>query len=155
MPNITSREERLNKTLGKRSQIMQRGLPLATDLGLEISPNWAPLITPTECKDIHYCDILDDQELTQRDKDNPDRVDSHLEVMPLTYILKEGLTIAECAPPQTKYGYIVSSHVLEHVPDFLGMLYQQRNVLKDGGTIAFVLPNFKGSGEYFRESLIK
>lgn len=144
-------EERL-QFLGNRRATIQKGLKLS-GVGLEISPNWAPLVTKNEAN-VHYCDLLTYEELCEREKDNPGRIDNGLEVMPLDFTLKEGSTIAERAPAGVKYDFICSSHVMEHVPDFLGFLYEQRDVLTNDGIIAFVLPNSKGSGEYFRNLTI-
>lgn len=140
---------RLNQTFGRRRQIIQRGLPLAQGLGLEISPNWVPLVTPLEGP-MHYCDILSDDELQARDGKDAERIRMNLPLVPLTFQLKEGKRMREVAPAGVKYDYIISSHVLEHVPDFLGILEQQRELLADNGTIAFVLPCSKGTAEYFR-----
>lgn len=141
-------EQRL-EFVGRRRRIIQEGLPLSTGLGLEISPLFAPLVTKNEAN-VLYCDSVDYATLCEREKHNPCLLELGLEVLPLDFVWTPGRLLSECSPSSHRYDYIVSSHVLEHVPDFLGYLYQSRAVLKDDGIIAFVLPNAKGSGEYFR-----
>lgn len=134
-----------------RRNIIKSLLPnSSTTIGLEIAPNFAPLITKTE-RNILYCDYLTYDELVEREKNNQPRIDCGLTVQKLDFIWKSGKELKECSPIN-HYDFIISSHVLEHVPDFLGYLYQMRSVLKDDGVIAFVLPDIKGSGEYFRRT---
>ncbi len=40
-----------------------------------------------------------------------------------------------------RFGYVVASHVMEHVPDMIGWLWQVWSVLEDGGVLALALPH--------------
>lgn len=43
--------------------------------------------------------------------------------------------------PKMKVDYVVSSHCLEHLPDWVGALDKWREVLHDGGLLALYLPH--------------
>lgn len=154
MPPETSRipttEERLSALgLDDRRRMVHRLLPLDAGCGLEIAPNWAPVVTKSE-GDVLYCDYLTYEQLLEREKTNPGRIQHGLRVQRLDFIWEIGKTLQESAGPAAPFDYVVSCHVFEHVPNFLEYLYQVRAVLKDDGVIAMVLPDAKGSGEYFR-----
>jgi SAM-dependent methyltransferase len=137
--------------LGHRRDTLQSYLPISNGVGLEVAPNWAPIVTKAE-SDVLYCDYLTYDELVSRELTNIGRINHGLWVQRLDFVWEAGKALEACAPPGAKFDYIVSSHVLEHVPDFLGYLYQMRTVLRDSGVIAFALPDIRGSGEYFRRA---
>ena len=142
-------EQRLSALgLGDRRRMIHRYLPLENGVGLEIAPNWAPVVTKSE-GDVLYCDYLTYDQLLEREKTNPARIQHGLKVQRLDFIWQLGKTLQECAG-DTKFDYVVSCHVFEHVPNFLEYLYQARAILKDDGVIAMILPDIRGSGEYFR-----
>lgn len=143
-------EERLSALgLDDRRRMVHRLLPLETGCGLEIAPNWAPVVTKSE-GDVLYCDYLTYEQLLERERTNPGRIQHGLRVQRLDFIWEIGKTLQECAGTAAPFDYVVSCHVFEHVPNFLEYLYQVRAVVKDDGVIAMVLPDAKGSGEYFR-----
>lgn len=143
-------EERLSALgLDGRRRMVHRLLPLETGCGLEIAPNWAPVVTKSE-GDVLYCDYLTYEQLLERERSNPGRIQHGLRVQRLDFIWEIGKTLQECAGTAAPFDYVVSCHVFEHVPNFLEYLYQVRAVVKDDGVIAMVLPDAKGSGEYFR-----
>lgn len=143
-------EERLSALgLDGRRRMVHSLLPLETGCGLEIAPNWAPVVTKSE-GDVLYCDYLTYEQLLERERTNPGRIQHGLRVQRLDFIWEIGKTLQECAGAAAPFDYVVSCHVFEHVPNFLEYLYQVRAVVKDDGVIAMVLPDCKGSGEYFR-----
>ncbi len=116
---------------------------------LEIAPNWAPLLIKQETN-VDYCDRIGFDELVEREKNNEGMLEKGLNVQPLDFIWADGLRLKDCVQKDCTYDVIVSSHVVEHVPNFLDWLYQQREVLKDDGVILLVIPNAMESGEYIR-----
>ena len=115
--------------------------------GLEISPLFAPLILKDE-GDVMYCDYIDYESLKNRENNNQGRIDCGLEVQPIDFVWTPEKALKDCT--NVKFDYIVSSHVLEHVPNFIGYIHEMKSVLKDDGIIAFVIPCSKGGGEYYR-----
>ncbi|MCY7273284.1 MAG: class I SAM-dependent methyltransferase [Phormidesmis sp. CAN_BIN44] len=37
--------------------------------------------------------------------------------------------------------YVIASHVIEHVPDFIGWLSEVRGILKPGGILSLAIPD--------------
>lgn len=136
--------------IGERRRLMHQHCCVSpSKLGLEISPNWAPLVLRNEAH-VVYCDRLTTEQLVEREKGNSSRIHYGAEVEDMDFIWKDGTKLASYFSPHEKFDFIVSSHVLEHVPNFIGFIDQQRAILKDDGYIGFVLPDVRRSGEYFR-----
>jgi SAM-dependent methyltransferase len=118
---------------------------------LEISPNFAPLVVSDDLLpsgQITYCDRMPTSWLRNREKDNTSRLKFDLEVMSNNFEWTPGVKLNECA--NTKFDYVISSHVVEHVPDFLGHMIEISSVLESDGKYVFVIPNGRGTGEFFR-----
>ena len=148
-PHLTLEQRLAALGLGERRRIVHGLVPLDAECGLEIAPNWAPLVTKSE-SNVLYCDYLSYEQLLEREKENPGRMQYGLRVQRLDFQWAVGRTLKESLPEPLLFDYVVSSHVLEHVPNFLEYLYQIREVTRDEGTIAFVLPDIRGSGEFYR-----
>jgi len=92
-------EERLSALgLDGRRRMVHRLLPLETGSGLEIAPNWAPVVTKSE-GDVLYCDYLTYDQLLERERTNPGRIQHGLRVQRLDFIWEIGKTLQECAGP--------------------------------------------------------
>ena len=118
---------------------------------LEISPNWAPLVLSEDLEPggtITYCDRMPTNWLENREKDNPLRAKFDLPVMTSNFDWTPGLKLGDCT--ELRFDYVISSHVVEHVPDLLGHMIEVSNVLKPQGKYTFVIPNGRGTGEYFK-----
>jgi hypothetical protein len=50
-------------------------------------------------------------------------------------------SLLECVGGQRAYDYLITSHVIEHVPDVFGWLGEIASVLRDGGLALFVVPD--------------
>ena len=94
--------------------------------GLEISPLFAPLILKDE-GDVMYCDYIDYESLKNRENNNQGRIDCGLEVQPIDFVWPPEKALKDCT--NVKFDYIVSSHVLEHVPNFIGYIHEMKSVL--------------------------
>jgi SAM-dependent methyltransferase len=136
--------------MSDRVQKVQGMLSLEKQI-LEISPNWAPLVISSDLfgdGEIDYCDRMPTEWLTEREKTNPGRVAYDLKVMENNFVWTPGKKLNSCTAK--KYDYVISSHVVEHVPDLLGHFIEVASVLKPDGEYVLVIPNGRGTGEYFR-----
>jgi hypothetical protein len=50
-------------------------------------------------------------------------------------------SLLDCVGGQRTYGYVLASHVIEHVPDVFGWLGEIASVLADGGLAVFFVPD--------------
>ena len=58
----------------------------------------------------------------------------------IDYVLERGKTLAEHAPGET-FDWVTSSHVIEHIPDFLGHLKEVEEVLTPSGVYGLIVPD--------------
>lgn len=139
----------LNFIAPRRRLIAERCAVMPLKHGLEISPNFAPLVVRGEAKMV-YCDRLSTAELQSREKDNQGRLALGVEVEEMDFVWEDGKALDSYFDADETFDFVVSSHVMEHVPNFLGFLAQQFRVCKVDGVVCFVLPDVRLTGEYFR-----
>jgi predicted SAM-dependent methyltransferase len=104
--------------------------------GVEYGPMDRPLVPKPEYS-VSYLDYADRAFLAEKFRSNPNR---NVELIPEMDIVTGGKLITEFVP-ESSLDYIVASHVMEHVPDFLGWLESSLCVLKGGGRIAVAYPD--------------
>ena len=105
--------------------------------GLEISPSINPMLYKGDGYDLEYIDALTTQELTARAQRNG--VD--LKRIPdVDHVHDFSQSIASCVGNKT-FDFVVSSHVIEHVPDIVGHFQEVKEVLNNGGVYAFLAPD--------------
>ncbi len=115
---------------------------------LEISPCFYPLLDLDHHIQLMRCDRVPYSEIIEREAGNQFRKDLDLEVVPLDFVWKDGVPLKDCAP--TKFDLIVSSHVMEHVPNWINWLWNHYEVLNTGGQVRMILPDAQLSGEFIR-----
>jgi SAM-dependent methyltransferase len=120
-----------------RSAAVKARIPLSVGHGLEISPGAAPLVRKSE-GNITYCD-----------KFAPSPNDNRAQV-PIDLVLGPRL-IHEAFPPDS-FDYIVTSHVIEHVPDFIQLLKSVSVLLRPGGVMVSFLPDRRFTLDVLREN---
>ncbi len=104
--------------------------------GIEYGPLHAGLLRKPHY-DVSYVDYADRAYLVAHYANDPN-VDVSL--IPEIDIVTGGKLISEFLPKES-IDYIVASHVMEHVPDLLGWLESNLQVLKPGGRIAVAFPD--------------
>lgn len=124
-----------NMKLTPRAQMITARINLAGQ-GVEYGPLRARLI-PKPGYDVLYVDYADREYLMKHYAKNP-AVDVSL--IPEIDIVTGGRSLSEFLG-EMSIDYVVASHVMEHVPDFLGWLESNLKLLRVGGRIAVAFPD--------------
>jgi SAM-dependent methyltransferase len=121
-------------------------IDVRTETGLEVGALVSPIVTP-DMGNIRYIDHATTEELQAKYAHDPN-VDIH-KIVKVDYVWgKEGLP--ELVGQDAPFDYLVASHVIEHVPDFIGWLKEVHAVLKVGGTLSLVIPDKRYCFDYYR-----
>jgi SAM-dependent methyltransferase len=150
MSDEPSRPPRTKRDLGPEAQIAARkarrerflGLFDFTEgHGLEIGPLDAALSDP-DIDDVRYVDLYDTAGVRAHYADNVNVIP---ELIPeIDYALVDGertRSLAEAAAPGAPYDWVIASHVIEHVPDYIGWLKQIAEVTANGGALVLAIPD--------------
>jgi len=105
--------------------------------GLEVSPDMNPIVRTTSNVSMEYLDVCSTQELRDRALD---RGRALSDVPDIDYHLEYHRPISECVKGN-KYDFVVSSHVIEHIPNLIGHFEQVNDVLVPNGLYAFLVPD--------------
>lgn len=117
-------------------------------IGLEIGPSLRPCAPKKEGYQVEIVDHLSKEELTEKyramglDTSRIEEVD---------YIWK-GQSYTEVTGKNKYYDYVIASHVIEHVPDFVGFLEDCANMLKMDGILSLAVPDKRFTLDHFRMS---
>lgn len=103
---------------------------------LEIGPLDRPLVPRSGANQVKYADVMSVEELKAYVANNPRRDVN--KIVPLDYVLA-GRPVAEVI--KESFDVVITSHVLEHVPDFLGYLRDIAALLNPGGLLYADLPD--------------
>jgi SAM-dependent methyltransferase len=96
--------------------------------GIEIGACHQPIPLPPDIR-IQYVDRLSQEALTQAYRNSP---------TPLNHVVDDGETLLKFR--DSSQHFVLTSHVLEHAKDPIGMLETWMRVLKPGGIIAAAVP---------------
>ncbi|TNM42033.1 methyltransferase domain-containing protein [Nocardioides albidus] len=109
--------------------------------GLEIGP-LDSAISDKSVDDVSYVDIFDNAGLRAHYGDDPNvLVDLIPEVDFPHYVDGTFRDLATAAAPGAPYDWVIASHVIEHVPDFVGWLDQIARLTVDGGALLLAVPD--------------
>lgn len=120
-----------------RREIIHRMVD-TTGLGLEIGPSHAPVFPKSAGYRVETLDYTDADGLRAKYRDDPTVDLSRIE--PVDYV-SDGRAPADVIPHRDRYDYIFSSHVIEHVTDFVGYLQGCEALLKPGGVAVLAVPD--------------
>ena len=110
---------------------------LSKHLCLEIAPLCSPILPPSH-KNSRYLDIFSREELQAKFKDfNTVDVNS---IINIHYVQKNNKPYKEIVG-QDRFGLIIASHVIEHVPNLIGWLNNIDSILLDGGIVQLAIPD--------------
>lgn len=113
--------------------------------GLEIGPLDKPMATK-EKFNVKYVDHLTQSQLKEKYSNNEFvnlkniiEVDFVTNNKPLTEIIKNEV-----------FDFIIASHVIEHIPDFIGFINQCLTLLRQGGILSIIAPDKRYSFDIYR-----
>ena len=109
----------------------------ASGKGLEIGASHNPLMPKAAGFDVEVLDHLDAGALRRKYADAGVDVSAVEEV---DYV-GDGRPMTEVIGDRQRYDWIVASHVIEHVPDFVGFLVDCEALLKPGGSLVLAVPD--------------
>lgn len=131
----------LNKPASLDPQALRRmritaGIDPASS-GIEYGPLHRTIMLRSICKNVRYVDYKSRDELVAHYMKDPN-VDVSL--IPEIDIVTGGALISAFVPDDS-IDFVIASHVLEHVPDFIGWLETNLRLLRSGGRIALAYPD--------------
>jgi glycosyltransferase involved in cell wall biosynthesis len=115
-------------------------------LGLEIGPSHNPIAPKKAGYNVHVLDHATAEELRVKYADHPVNLENIEEVD----FVWRGEPLAELIGRERCYDWIVASHVIEHVTDFVGFLNQCEKLLAPDGVISLVVPDKRYCFDYYR-----
>ncbi|MBW4463964.1 MAG: methyltransferase domain-containing protein [Pegethrix bostrychoides GSE-TBD4-15B] len=118
----------------------------ATQTGLEIGALSKPIVT-SKMGDIRYVDYATTAELQAKYAADPN-VETE-DIVEVNYIWGEKRLVDLVG--DTRFDYVIASHVIEHVPDLIGWLKEIHAVLKPGGILSLAIPDKRYCFDYFRQ----
>lgn len=128
-----------------RKEKLLLDLNLSNQRGIEIGPLDKPMILKNE-SNIIYVDYSNTQ-LLQKKYSNDNSVDIN-KIQDIDIILSEK-SLIDCFDPES-IDYALASHVIEHIPDFIGLLKDVFRILHIGGVICLAVPDHRYTFDVFR-----
>ncbi len=109
----------------------------ASDFGLEIGPSYNPVAPKSQGYNVETLDYMCAGDMKEKYKDDPnidisliEEVDYVTEVCNITSVIKNKY-----------YDYIIASHVIEHIPNFIGFIRDCELLLKEDGILILAVPD--------------
>jgi SAM-dependent methyltransferase len=121
--------------------------------GIEIAPYFNPLVPRRLGYNCLSLDILDTETLRQAAAADPHVPRENLAYIEEVDLVGSATQIAELVAARFELGsfdYVISSHNLEHLPDFVRFLQGCEQVLRSGGQVAMALPDRRYCFDYFQ-----
>jgi SAM-dependent methyltransferase len=128
----------------RRNKLLS-GISIEQSHGVEIGPLCRPFVRRSDGP-IVYVDFTDAATLKQKYKDDP-FVDT-ARIVDIDAIW--GSSTLQSALGDRQFDYLVASHVIEHVPDFIGWLREVGSVLKPTGEVRLIVPDKRFTFDFFR-----
>lgn len=118
-----------------RNEILLQGID-GRSLGLEIGPSHRPTAAKRDGFNVRILDHLDAAGLRAKYADHGLDLDAIEEV---DYVWR-GESLEDLVGG-TRFAWIIASHVIEHVPDFVGFLRSCERILAPGGVLSLAVPD--------------
>ena len=115
-------------------------------LGLEIGPSHAPIASKKKGFNVQTIDHLDASGLRMKYQNDPNVNIDNIEEVDFVW---NGEPYSELIGKSECYDWIIASHLIEHVPDFLFFLKQCETMLKPSGFLSLAIPDRRYCFDYF------
>lgn len=125
------------KSRADKAAVLRRHIVRNPSSVLEISPNINPLIVSGSGISVQYLDFCTTDQLRAQAAAkgrNPALV-PHID-----YVYDPQQLISECVGGRT-FDFVLSSHVIEHIPNLVGHFRDISRILNDGGTYGLIVPD--------------
>jgi SAM-dependent methyltransferase len=127
----------------KRAKVLD-GLRL-DGLGLEVGAGYGPLAAGQPDLNCRSLDHLDQAGLQARFADT----DNDMSLVPPVDYVWNGERYLDLVG-ETRFDWIVASHVIEHVPDMIGFINECADILAEGGVLSLVVPDKRRTFDIYR-----
>lgn len=121
----------------QKIKIMQSYFDSTASSGLELGPHVNPMFRKSEGFSVQYLEVRGSDELRAAmvsDGRDPKIVED------IDFVLQRGFSLAENVGGKL-FDWVVSSHVVEHIPNFALHLNEVSSVLREGGVYALLVPD--------------
>lgn len=121
-----------------------------TGKGLEIGPSHNPLAPKRDGFNVEILDHADANQLRIKYKGQED-YGVNIENIEEVDFVWQGEPITELIGKTGCYDWIISSHVIEHIPDIISHLQQCEAILKPDGILSMAIPDKRYCFDYFSD----
>lgn len=118
--------------------------------GLEIGPSFRPIAPKKLGFNIKTMDYLDRKGLVEKCKNDPNSGQYIENIEEVDYVWS-GESYLDLIGSDKKFDYIISSHLIEHVPDLIQHLTDCSSLLKSEGVYTLAVPDQRYSFDCFRQ----
>ncbi len=129
-----------------RNEKLLHCIDLVNQIGVEVGPLDKPIVTRKMGK-VLYIDRGTTAAL--RHKYALDANVDTDKIVDVDYVWGEK-SLVDLTQAQAPFDYVIASHVIEHVPDFIGWLGEVRSILKTGGILSLAIPDKRRCFDYER-----
>jgi Methyltransferase domain len=114
----------------------------STGRGLEVGPLHEAIVGRDEA-DVRYVDVHDQAGLRAHYGHDPSVSIDAIPEIDYTLVQSDGTTVslAEACREGAPFAWVVASHVIEHVPDVIGLLENLAEIVEDDGALVLMVPD--------------
>jgi SAM-dependent methyltransferase len=120
-----------------RIEFISNLIDLESSRGIEFGPLHDPMIDPSQ-SGVIYVDHANTNDLKAKYESDPN-VDVR-EIVDVNFVYS-GSNLSETIGEANSLDYVLSSHVGEHIPDFIAWMAECRKVLNSNGIFVIILPD--------------
>ena len=138
-----------------RTSVILQGIDKATARGVEIGPFYSPIAAKKNGWNTIVVDFKNTQELQLVANEHPSEdlraMAGNIEEVDIVW---KGEPIDQAVAGRFgqdhEMDYVIGSHTIEHMVDFLGFMKSASNLLKVGGVLALAVPDLRYEFDFFR-----